>query len=850
MKYNFSDFTNKIAESIPSRLEIRSPLLVGLLLVLCLGMNVAVRLLPAQLSGLRQQAVRNITSQYLEEQAQRHEQEEARAQVMETLISTEEQIRKHSQDFGRKVQEEFLKLKDPYQDETGLTYLLEVDPYTLARKTENLIKTGMLGDGLKQGVEEYDSQILAPDGPQHFFFHLNTTLYKLIRFFVPNLTLPSFFFFIPVFYSFIFLLAFYLIVRTYFSDLTAFLSVFMMGFSPIVLHRSCAGWYDTDALNLMFPLLVVGCLAEALRDPSRILRLVFYSVAGGIGAAIYFYHWLGAGFILVLMVLFFLIQVVLRIFARHDPAPSSWKPYFFAGLIFFITVSWLGEILTGKNIWGTLGGMFGSFVLQARSIQDIWPETFWTVSELAPASLQQIAEHMYGPFIFFPTLIVSLTVLARERNTERGNFVWMMFCWMIIMIKMSLDGYRFILFLSVPIFLFWAVFFFEYLPGWFRKWMNGWIRVVAFLIYLVVFVFLMRNVYVSGEDLAQRIRPDMTDPWQKALTYLDHHTPKGSILNSWWDFGSWFLYYGKRGVIFDPQTQRGPKAYWMARFLLEKDETKAVNILKMLNHGNCIFFMMKKRIPDPFLRVNVLETLISGQKATARDVLKGYGFTMDEIREIFEKLYAKPGPAYFIVDRSLVAKMIPISFLGNWDFKKFLLDQNKKRPREEVLSKLQVAFGLAEEDYEKLSDTWAKLLKNFGRREAFSRKFAFASDSVQGQKGEDLVRFDNGVVFNDRSLETLYYSSIDSRFLIPKRAVVWRDGVRIESLGDKKESRQSVLISIRGDKFMSVIGSDELIDSMFVKLYFLGGAGVEDFKPFYMDDENNIYVYQVDWSEL
>ena len=75
-----------MAESIPSRLEIRSPLLAGLLLVLCLGMNVAVRLLPAYLSGLKQQAVRNITSQYLEEQSQRHEQEEARTQVMETFI--------------------------------------------------------------------------------------------------------------------------------------------------------------------------------------------------------------------------------------------------------------------------------------------------------------------------------------------------------------------------------------------------------------------------------------------------------------------------------------------------------------------------------------------------------------------------------------------------------------------------------------------------------------------------------------------------------------------------------------------------------------------------------------------
>jgi len=244
----------------------------------------------------------------------------------------------------------------------------------------------------------------------------------------------------------------------------------------------------------------------------------------------------------------------------------------------------------------------------------------------------------------------------------------------------------------------------------------------------------------------------------------------------------------------------------------------------------------------------VLETLISGQKATARDVLERYGFAMNEMHKIFEKLYAKPEPAYFIVDRSLVAKMVPISFLGNWDFKKFLIDQNKKRPREEVLSKLQTAFGLAEEDYEKLDDTWTKLLKNFGRRESFSRKFEFSSDSVQGQRGVDLVRFDNGVVFNDRSLETLYYSSIDSRFLIPKRTVIWRDGIRTEFSGEKKEGRQSVLISIQDDKYTSMIGSDELIDTMFVKLYFLGGAGVENFRPFYMDDENHIYVYQVDWS--
>ena len=282
----------------------------------------------------------------------------------------------------------------------------------------------------------------------------------------------------------------------------------MTGFSPIVLHRSCAGWYDTDALNLMFPLLVVGCLSEALRDPSRILRLVFYSVAAGIGAAIYFYHWLGAGFILVLTVLFFLIQAVLRIVARHNPALSFWKPYFFVGLIFFVTASWLGETLTGKNIWETLGGMFSSVVLHARSIQDIWPETFWTVSELAPASLRQIAAHMYGPFIFFPALIASLVVLIRERNTERSNFVWMMFCWMIIMIKMSLTAHRFVCFISASFFI-WVNFFLRIPPVLVPK-MNEWVDWMMPLIYLVVFVFLIRTVCI-GENLCPGCSPHTTD---------------------------------------------------------------------------------------------------------------------------------------------------------------------------------------------------------------------------------------------------------------------------------------------------------------------------------------------------
>jgi hypothetical protein len=43
--------------------------------------------------------------------------------------------------------------------------------------------------------------------------------------------------------------------------------------------------------------------------------------------------------------------------------------------------------------------------------------------------------------------------------------------------------------------------------------------------------------------------------------------------------------------------------------------------------------------------------------------------------------------------------------------------------------------------------------------------------------------------------------------------------------------------------------SRELAHSLFVKLYFLNGAGSKYFEPFYADDDAGIYIYRINWQK-
>jgi hypothetical protein len=67
----------------------------------------------------------------------------------------------------------------------------------------------------------------------------------------------------------------------------------------------------------------------------------------------------------------------------------------------------------------------------------------------------------------------------------------------------------------------------------------------------------------------------------EAFSWMQHHTPQGSIVVSWWDYGYWTRQVGDRFTVVDNATNNKTQIAWVGRMLMETDPVEALRICQM-----------------------------------------------------------------------------------------------------------------------------------------------------------------------------------------------------------------------------------------------------------------------------
>lgn len=856
LRPKLAEFTKQLAEALDISELGSSKLISAVLLFTCLFVNIYARLFPAYFPQFRKEATFTAVNKISQEEYQKYGEDNETA-VEQATQAIDKRIFEDKTGFSKQVDAEYEKLKDPYQDPSGLTYLMEYDPFTWARWTENTVRNGHPGDIRKNG-ESFDSFMVAPYGfqvpPHKLLFYLSAFLYKGITL-LYSISLSQFLFFAPVFYAAFFLFLFYFFVRRWFSSITAFIAVTFTGLTDIVLRRTSAGWYDFDALSLIMALLVAWSLLEALAHKTKILKLILFSLAAAFFQGLFAMAWTGWWFILVvscgclslsMMADFFRGGAVCDNFRKKILLTIFVQVLYFFGSDFFI------RRFTGLDLTEQIS-LFSNWLHLGTPVsvvdQDVWPNAFYTISELVEVKFQDMAGFFYGKVIFSLSLVGVFASLIKEWKGERRDPILMMLCWGLFAFAASLKGIRFIFYLAPPVFIFLGIFCGDLLPQAISKIKRVSGRAIGATIFFVCFGFLLYKGFTIGFAKAEEIFPFLNDNWYKALKEVDKKTPQEAILNSWWDNGSWYRYFGKRRVIFDGQTQNGQLCYWMAKVLTGKDEDKAVRILRMLNNnsGNT-YYELLPYFRDPFLCERVLEDLLGGDREKGARILQEHHVPQGLAGKVLHHLYDAPPPAYFIVERSLLQKISNISFLGNWDFKKLYAQRNRHKGQEAFLAGLKTAFEMTPDEAEQFYKQSSFLSKDDGNtRESLSQRYDFYARPIPGRGKSQLRFFDNGVVYNPGSKEVLFYSDSEKKFYEPKKVLIYENGKGREVLNDQGDYEPTVVLVDTKGEYQSFIVTPELAESLLVKMYFLKGHGLKHFKPFYADEEKKIYIYEIVW---
>ncbi|MDD3263519.1 MAG: STT3 domain-containing protein [Candidatus Nanoarchaeia archaeon] len=846
-------------------------------------------------------------------------------------------------------------------------FLLAIDPYYYARQAKEYIQKGYYGD-LQEDGTYLDNLRLAPKGNPNVSVEIHSKI--LANFYNvmhkdDEFNDADFFrsiYFFPVVVSILVMVLFFFFLKGYMNDILAFFSSILLGLSPTFLQRTIAGFTDTDAYNVFFPILVVIFLSYAIVNKNKIVKYLLAGFAG-ITQFLFLIIWGPGIFTYVIFNLALLGYIIFELSLKLRKKQNSLKDI----LIIFGIYNLILIIFTlvfGGNLINSILYLGSSTGLQDAVSRNIWPNIFTSVAELQSANYSNIFTQLSQGFLFFllsfigpiiylfhinkyqelgfkdkkkkrntiiflvtmiwyllfalnvsgvkipiinsiyslslinntllqilfviilyiPYIYLTLNhILFAEKNSKEFFLFLLVLMWYPITQFMVLKGIRFLLFTATPYAIslgltFVCIFDLIKMGANFIGINSEKKQILTSKIISALMLFLLTIPFFTlANQIGDSSLPNVNDAWYSTLMEINEDS-ENAIITSWWDFGHFFIYFSERSVTFDGASQDGPQAYWVGRFLKAKTENESMGILRMLDCSeNGAYDYVNEKTNDSIFSINLIEDLIEyNDKNLIEKHLEDTGkFTNLEIKEISDLMYCKEYPdAYIIASEDMVGKSGVWARWGSWDFEKAYIYKNRRNLTKEVIME---KFGYDEVKANKLL-LEARALKsetdvNYWIAPVIS--YAQSASCQEVEAFSEYIVCENNVLVN-KETQTPYLviaascSEKDDSFVCQQKKYTKDNrllfngylieemyslvGINEDELVEEiynENNPYSVLFTTSNDGVQSLLMNKELSTSLFTKMFYLGGLGLNNFELSNVQSgmgSGTIYTYKVLWE--
>lgn len=740
--------------------------------------------------------------------------------------------------------------KDQFHDDDGNLYLLGIDPWHYYRQTYYLLENGHPGSDIVDG-ESKDMYRLAPNGLNYgseFHSWIGSIIHKLLNIFIEVPLILSFFLIGTIFSALSVIPSFFIGRRITKNNVGGFFTAVLIAVSQFFVARTTGESSDTDVYVVFFPLLIVWLFLEAFESEVLKDKLIWITLAG-LSAGLFSFAWGGwwyvFDFILASIAIYILhlLYIGKKDFKKVIKSEPVINSVFLGGLFFIISIM-SSSLLVGLNT--SLEFIFGPFdfiSLKDVAVRSVWPNIMTTVAELNVQSISNVINTLGGKLVFFLALIgIFLTLLGKDKQGHRNVKVFVMLAlWFAASLYATTKGVRFIL-QATPVF---AISFGAFLGIiWFyaSKWLNKNINLSKNLSNITMFILLallLIQPIQAGYNQAYGSVPSMNDGWYDTLDKINSEAPQDIIITSWWDFGYWFRSIAKRPVTFDGGTQVGYGAYFVGKSLITDDERLTSGILRMLNCGQDSAFNNLDSIIGHHARsIEILEKIIIVSKNDAIEILSDEGLSSIEIASIIKFTHCDAPVDYYITSEDMVGKAGVWGHFGSWDFNKAMMFQDVSGlERSEAVSVLVNDFGLSEEDADQVyyevkttdADQWISPWPGYhSGLNSCSKNDNNLVCEVSSRQGTMIFNVDLGSM-------NVTINTGSSGDIVSPYSVVYATS---EEVKEKKFDNSGQLVGAslilipNGDGFKAMVADPLHANSVFTKLFFFNGHGLECFEKF------------------
>ena len=360
------------------------------------------------------------------------------------------------------------------------------------------------------------------------------------------------------------------------------------------------------------------------------------------------------------------------------------------------------------------------------------------------------------------------------------------------------------------------------------------------LIAALIFALITPSV-CGAYQTSQQVYPGTSDAMWNAMSWVNETQPDNTVITSWWDFGYLFEEAADRQVTFDGGSQSGQRAFWLGKAMTTDDLELSAGIFRMLDTSgdravDYIVNNVTNTTNDNGEQVqgdignatDLLIDILPMSKQNATNTLKTkYNFTAEEAKNLTNYTHpANPRPVIFVASSDMLQKAGWWTYFGAWDFENQTSENyNYYVPTEQVEVKANSTGRLP------ILEDQGMTVNVVITRGAGNNSTTAYVESVYTDSGEPIMV--NGSEYNPLKASNM---------------IVIEDGylVKNETIANATDGNYTIFLMGENNQYTPILMSNELANSMFTRLYLLGGSGQNIFEN--VHNENGVMLFKVNFD--
>ena len=349
------------------------------------------------------------------------------------------------------------------------------------------------------------------------------------------------------------------------------------------------------------------------------------------------------------------------------------------------------------------------------------------------------------------------------------------------------------------------------------------------ILIIALVIALITPTVVGAYQTSANVVPGTSDPMWNAMAWVDQTQPEDTVITSWWDFGYLFEVAADRQVTFDGGSQTGERAFWLGQAMTTDDLELSAGIFRMLNtEGTLADQYLINITGEPGKATDILIDILPRTADDAQKVVQSkYGLTADQAKQLMEYTHPKnPRPTIFVASSDMLTKAGWWTYFGAWDFD----NQTSENYNYHIpYTSVNVKPGHSEK---------VQLLEDQGMTVNAVIQRGTGNNTTTGQV--ESVYTENG--------EPIKVNGSDYNPLKASRLIVIENGylMKNESIKDAKDGNYTLFLMGQDDGYTPILIDKHLENSMFTKLYLMGGSGQNIFEPVHA--ENGVMLFNVNFN--